>query len=108
MPFAINSPERRARVITDEGKLVSGKTVEYMSLHDPFRYQERDDNLTYTARRGDRLEHIATVFYRDPQLFWVLADFQPNPILNPLLPLEPGRVIYGPSVEVLEREILNL
>ena len=107
MAFAITSPERRATVLVNEGELVPEKTVEYMSLHEPVRFQERDDNLTFTARKGDRLDHIAVVFYRDPKLFWVLADYQPNPIMNPMLPLEKGRIIYGPSLERLQQEILN-
>lgn len=108
MGFSTVSPERRAVVLSDEGRLITGKIINYMSLHEPFYYQDRSDNLTFVARRGDRLDHIATVFYRDPKLFWVLADFQPNPILNPMLPIEPGRIIYGPSVEVLQQEILIL
>jgi hypothetical protein len=33
--------------------------------------------------------------------WWAIADFQPDPILDPTLRLEPGRRLFIPSVRVL-------
>lgn len=106
--FSKVSPERGANLLVDEDRLIEGRTIVYMSLRAAVGFQDRSDNLTYVATRGCRLDHIATVFYNDPKLFWVLAEYQPNPIFNPMAPVEEGRVIYGPSIEFLQKDILKL
>jgi len=108
MAFASSSRHRKAKLLVDNGLLRVGQTVNYLGIYEPFRYQNRPDNLFFTARRGDTLHHIATAFYGDPKLYWAIADYQPVPILNPFIAIEEGRQIIVPSPELLHREILQL
>ena len=108
MALAVSSRHRKARLLVDVGLLREGLTVNYLGIYEPFRYRDRPDNRFFMARRGDMLHHIATAFYGDPKLYWAIADYQPVPILNPLVPLEEGRQIIVPSPELLQREILRL
>lgn len=76
----------------------------------PFRYKERDDTRVVIARDGDTLWGLANRAYeglpRPAGLWWVIADFQPEPIVDPTLKLVPGQRLYVPSLRVVEEEIL--
>ena len=39
--------------------------------------------------------------------WWAIADFQPDPIVDPTLDLEPGRRLVVPSLRVLTDVILG-
>ncbi len=107
MPLPQTSRHRKAPILVDDGLLLRNRTISFLGDYVPFRFVERIDNRVYIVRRGDKITHIAQTFYADPALWWVLADFQPVPILNPLANLEIGREIVGPSVDFLYREILR-
>lgn len=76
-----------------------------------FRYRERSDNKLHVVRTGDTLFSLAgryfDVFDRAAGLWWVIADFQPDPIHDPTLRLEDGRVLIIPSVRTVQEEIFN-
>lgn len=77
----------------------------------PFRYQKETDNRTHTVVDGDTLFHLAHTYFapldRPSQYFWVIGDFQSEPILDATLKLDVGRVLIVPSVRLLVEEILN-
>lgn len=78
----------------------------------PFRYTDRPDNIRHTVTAGDSLFTLAGRYYetftdRPSGFWWVIADFQPDPILDPTLVLEEGRVLFIPSQRTLREEILN-
>lgn len=72
-----------------------------------FTYRELEDNKTITVREGDSLFTLAGREYRriDPDrasgLWWVIAGFQPTPILDPTLELEPGSTLIIPSARTV-------
>lgn len=77
---------------------------------EPFRFLRLSDNRQHVAARGDTIYTLAGQFFRviDPDracgLFWVITDFQPDPIHDPTVKLLEGRVIVIPSVRtVIER-----
>lgn len=76
-----------------------------------FVYTERNDTRRHVVRSGDTLHNLAVRFFpnaRNPErLWWVIADFQPNPILDPTLALEIGRVLRIPSESVVMSEALS-
>jgi hypothetical protein len=84
-----------------------------LSDREPFRFRDRRDNIVHTARRGDTLFTLAGSFYRsiDPDracgLWWILADYQPDPVVDPTVKLAVGVLIYAPSPRVVIQEIFS-
>jgi len=57
---------------------------------------DTDIRVVVSNEEAGRLDRVAYRVYKNPLLSWVLANR--NGILNPLT-LEPGRVLYCPSVQ---------
>lgn len=76
-----------------------------------FGFRELPDTALYIVSEGDSLRAIAAAAYagheRPEQFYWVIADFQPEPIRDVTLPLEPGRKLYIPSGRALDEQILS-
>lgn len=68
----------------------------------PFRYRERSDNTIHEVKRGDTLGGLAARYFkgfrRASGLWWILAWYQPEPIHDPTISLEPGRKLVIPSL----------
>ena len=76
--------------------------VRVLSARVPFRFREFDDNIKWVVGEGDTLFTISNKVYqgfgdRPAGLWWIVADFQPDPILDPTLVLDVGRTIFAPS-----------
>jgi len=87
----------------DDGRL-------YLTEREPYRFRSHPDNRSHTAVEGDTLFDLAGRYFaplpRACGYWWVIADFQPDPIIDPTLQLEPGRRMFIPSVRVLTDVIL--
>ena len=81
------------------------------SSTEPFRYRDLPDNREHIVREGDTLWNIAARFYRGlPRpagLWWIIADFQSDPIHDPTVALTPGRVLSIPSLSTVQTEIFS-
>jgi len=79
----------------------------------PFRFVEREDTVLHTVAEGDTLYTLAGRYYEtiDPAracgLWWIIADFQPDPVIDPTCVLTPGVVLYIPSVRTVQSEIFS-
>lgn len=56
-------------------------------------------SIVYTVEYGDRLPDIARKLYGNPQLWWILADFNPK-IFYPL-ELEEGQTLICPPANLV-------
>ena len=79
-----------------------------LTERDPFGYVPLRDTRQHVVVQGDTLWSLASKYFRGFQrpagLWWVIADFQPDPILDPTVALRVGSVVYIPSVRtVIER-----
>lgn len=78
---------------------------------DPFRYVELADNVRHVVRDGDTLFALAGRYFRGlPRpagLWWVIADFQPEPIHDPTLRLAAGRVLFVPSLRTVNELVFS-
>lgn len=82
-----------------------------LSERDIFAYRDLPDTVAHTVVEGETLWTIAGLHYagvpRGCGLWWVIADFQPPPIYDPTIRLEPGTTLYLPSQRVLLEQILS-
>ena len=80
-----------------------------LSEREPFRFRARPDNRQHVVQQGDTLFSLAGRYFaplpRSAGLWWVIADFQPEPVHDPTLALELGRVLFIPSLRVITEEV---
>src|SRR4030042_4143418 len=74
----------------------------YLEDAEPVAYEDRLDNIPHVVQEGDTLDTLAQYYYWNldvdaSQLWWVIAGYQPVPIINPFVPLRPGKLIILPS-----------
>jgi hypothetical protein len=91
-----------AAVLDDAGRLL-------LTEREPFRFCSFPDNRQHVVQQGDTLFSLAGRYFaplpRPSGLWWVIADFQPEPIHDPTLALDLGRVVFIPSVRVITEEV---
>lgn len=78
---------------------------------EPYRFRELPDTREHVAAEGDTLSTLAARYFvgqaRAAGFWWVIADFQPEPIHDPTISLTPGRLLYIPSLRTLTEEIFS-
>lgn len=76
-----------------------------------FAYRNYRDNRVHVVKEGDTLWHLAGRYFdgvpRACGLWWIIADFQPNPIHDPTLALQPGTTLIIPSLRTVVEEVFN-
>jgi hypothetical protein len=77
----------------------------------PFAYRELNDNVQHQVKEGDTLQTLAAKYFkgvdRSSQLWWVIADFQPDPIFDPTIKLTLGSTVVVPSMRTLSELIFS-
>jgi hypothetical protein len=88
----------------DEGRL-------FLTEREPFRFRSLPDNRQHVVKEGETLFSLAGRYFaplpRPAGLWWVIADFQPDPIHDPTVALEPGRVLVVPSIRTVQEEVFS-
>jgi hypothetical protein len=78
---------------------------------EPYRFRAHADNRVHVAVQGDTFWDLAGRYFaplpRACGYWWAVADFQPDPVVDPTLMLEPGRRVFIPSLRVLTDVILG-
>jgi len=76
-----------------------------------FTYRDLSDTIQHPIVEGDTLWTIAGFYYaglpRPSGLYWVLADFQPQPIYDPTIRLVAGNILFVPSLRTVQEQILS-
>ena len=76
-----------------------------------FAYKELSDNRQIIVQQGDTLHSLAARYFkglsRPAGFWWVIADFQPQPIHDPTIQLAAGQVLVIPSVRTIIERIFN-
>jgi len=97
--------------VTETYEAYNGLTLrdEYV----PYRYEVNDDNIIHTAAEGDTWWNLAFRYYHHisenaSRLWWVICDFQPQPVVDPTVAIAPGRIIIVPPPIVVATEILGV
>ena len=83
----------------------------FLKPREPYRFVQRDDNRIHVVRSGDSLYSLAAKYFRGFKrlagLWWIIADFQPQPIHDPTIVLTPGTVLHVPSRRTVEEDIFG-
>jgi hypothetical protein len=98
VPPRVNS---RYSLVVGVTRLSDGLT--FLLDREPFRFADRADNRRVVVKGGDTLQSLAVEHFKPvaeaAELWWVIADYQPDPIEDPTLDLDEGRILFIPSVE---------
>ncbi len=104
-------PSRRWSRFTFCTALQDDDGILFLTEREPFGYQPFTDNRLHVVKEGESLFTLAGRYFaplpRPAGLWWVLADFQPEPILDPTLALTPGTTLVVPSLRTVQEEIFN-
>lgn len=77
----------------------------------PFGYQDFPDNREHVIADGDTLHNVAARYFapipRAAGLWWLVADFQPEPIHDPTIKLASGSTLVIPSARVVLEVIFS-
>jgi len=83
----------------------------FLTDREPFLFRVLDDSTEHLVRRGDTLYSLAGAYYhgffRPSGLWWVIADFQPQPVHDPTITLTPGSVMIIPSPRTVQEQIFT-
>lgn len=91
----------------------------WLSPRPRFLYRDLPDNRAHIVKQGDTLHRLAHRYFpgmgapaldgeaRPALLFWVIADFQPEPIHDVTITLDLGRILVIPSVRTVQELILS-
>jgi hypothetical protein len=91
-------------VLDNEGRL-------FLTDREPYRFRALPDNRQHVVKEGETLFSLAGRYFaplpRPAGLWWVIADFQPQPTHDPTLALTAGGILVVPSVRTVTEEILS-
>ena len=83
----------------------------FLTEREPFRFRSLSDNRQHVVKEGETLFTLAGQYFaplpRPAGLWWIIADFQIDPIHDPTIQLSPGRVLVIPSVRTVLEEIFS-
>lgn len=92
-------------------ELFDASGIPYITDPEPFGWSDEPDNTIHTVIEGDTLWGLANRYFaghiRPSGLWWVIADYQPAPIVDPTLALVPGTRLFIPSARVLRLKVFN-
>lgn len=85
--------------------------LEYLLDREPFRFVNRGDNKRVIAAGTDTwhslaFQHLAPIA-NAADLWWLIADFQPEPVVDPTILPVPGSTVYIPSTEFVLSTIFS-
>lgn len=83
----------------------------YLTDRTRYLFKNFPDNVEHEVREGDTLFNLAARYFRPLEraagFWWVIADFQPTPILDPTIKLAIGARVVVPSIRTLQESILS-
>ncbi len=102
-------PPRRFSRFSFSAAILDDADRLFLTEREPFRFRALPDTRQHVVQQGDTLFSLAGRYFaplpRPAGFWWILADFQPDPIHDPTLALDLGRVLFVPSVRVITEEV---
>lgn len=79
---------------------------------EPVRFRNESDNRVHQVADGDTWWGLAHQYFpnfsRACGLWWVLCEFQPEPVVDPTLRLQAGAVVVIPSERFLREVVFGV
>ena len=106
------SPDDADLIIPGLNDVWPGRSnVLHLTGREPFTYRDLADNILHDVVQGDSVWSIAAKHYRQfdrpSDLWWIIADFQPIPIIDPSIELVVGSLIVVPSTRTIREEVFS-
>ena len=83
----------------------------FLTDRDLFAFRQLNDNRSHVVVAGDTLFSLAGKYFRGlPRpagLWWVIADYQPQPYHDPTIELPVGAVLVIPSPRTVEQLVFS-
>ncbi len=83
----------------------------YLDEREPFRYVENRNNRYHTVEAGETWWGLAHLYFagvpRPSGLWWLLCEFQPQPVIDPTIRLEAGSIVIVPSLQMLRIDVFS-
>lgn len=102
-------PPRRFSRFSFSAAILDDADRLFLTEREPFRFRALPDTRQHVVQQGDTLFSLAGRYFaplpRPAGFWWILADFQPDPIHDPTMSLDLGRVLFVPSVRVITEEV---
>ena len=103
-------PRRYSRYAFCEALLDDDERL-FLTDREPYRFRALSDNRQHVVKEGETLFSLAGRYFaplpRPAGLWWIIADFQSDPIQDPTLGLEVGSVLVVPSMRTVVEEIFS-
>lgn len=109
-------PRTNSRHLYTTAQKRAGGSHLFLSDRVPVRFRELPDNRVHTVREGDTLHRLAAMYFvglgelpfvSAANLWWVIADFQPEPIHDPTVQLVVGSKLVVPSTRTVQELVLK-
>lgn len=90
----------------------SDKNELYIELRPRIDYAGGEDEILHKVVQGDTLHNLAARYLSAlpaaANLWWAIADFQPEPINDPTVALTPGTWLVIPSVDLVQSWLMAM
>lgn len=100
-----NSRYRLADLIATEDEGIE------IDLRPRLEYDPGEDDIAHVVTVGDTLHSLAATYFAgmpNPEtLWWIIADYQPEPIIDPTISLTPGDIIVIPSRSAVQGALIG-
>lgn len=93
--------------LTSRCPLLSINGLIEFSIRVPLDEIQRDDDILYVTKAGDRLTLLAYTYYGQTALWWVIYDTNASQLIGHPLDLPIGITIRIPSQDAVEQELIS-
>jgi hypothetical protein len=104
-------PPRRFSRYTFSAAVMDEEERLFLTEREPFRFRPLTDSRQHVVKEGETLFSLAGRYFaplpRPAGLWWIIADFQPEPVHDPTLNLQLGRMLVVPSVRTVVEELFS-
>ncbi len=91
--------------------LDTGDGIKYLDEREPFRFRDEPDNKFHTAVDGETWWGLAWQYFpsflNSALLYFLLCEYQPEPIIDPTIRINAGTQIAIPSERVVRLYVFN-
>lgn len=85
--------------------------IAYLSEREPLKYSDEPDNRYHSVKEGDTWWGLAHRYFpsipRKSRHWWIIAEFQPEPVVDPTIKLTVGATLVVPSERYVRQVVFG-